>query len=94
MNRRTLLTSAAIALATRGLPLPSFVGSAWAQEMPAEYQQALQILDKKKGDFKANVLKVNVPRNDLSVVVDGVATPTPSDSGAGWPSREAMGMKT
>ncbi len=53
-----------------------------AQEMPNEYQDALKILDK-QGDFKANVLKVNIPRKDLNVVVDGVATPTPFGFG-GW----------
>jgi len=53
-----------------------------AQEMPNEYQEALKILDK-QGDFKANVLKVNIPRKDLNVVVDGVATPTPFGFG-GW----------
>ena len=53
-----------------------------AQEMPSEYQEALKILDK-QGDFKANVLKVNIPRKDLNVVVDGVSTPTPFGFG-GW----------
>jgi hypothetical protein len=53
-----------------------------AQEMPNEYQGALKILDK-QGDFKANTLKVNIPRKDLNVVVDGVATPTPFGF-AGW----------
>jgi hypothetical protein len=37
----------------------------------------------RQGDFKDNVLKVNIPRNDLKVVVDGVATPTPFGFG-GW----------
>lgn len=53
-----------------------------AQQMPSEYQEALKILDK-QGDFKANVLKVNIPRKDLNVIVDGVATPTPFGFG-GW----------
>jgi hypothetical protein len=57
---------------------------AWAQEMPAEYQQVLTTLDK-QGDFKANVLKVNIPRNDLSVTVAKVRTPTPFGFG-GWVS--------
>src|SRR5436309_2619792 len=55
---------------------------ATAQEMPTEYQEVLKILGK-QGDFKANVLKVNIPRKDLNVVVDGVATPTPFGFG-GW----------
>jgi len=47
-----------------------------AQEVPAEYQQVLSTLGK-QGDFKDNVLKVNIPRNDVKVTVAGVATPTP-----------------
>src|SRR6185369_6386801 len=35
------------------------------------------------GDYKDSVLKVNIPRNDLKVVVEGVATPTPFGFG-GW----------
>ena len=37
----------------------------------------------KQGDFKDNVLKVNIPRNDVKVTVAGVATPTPFGFG-GW----------
>jgi hypothetical protein len=50
--------------------------------VPAEYQQVLATLGK-QGDFKANVLKVNIPRNDLSVTVANVRTPTPFGFG-GW----------
>jgi hypothetical protein len=53
-----------------------------AQPMPPEYDQVLKTLGK-SGDFKANVLKVNIPRNDLKVTVAGVATPTPFGFG-GW----------
>src|ERR1044072_2011088 len=56
--------------------------SAWAQAVPAEYQQVLTTLGK-QGDYKANVLKVNIPRNDLSVTVANVKTPTPFGFG-GW----------
>ena len=56
--------------------------AAVAQEVPAEYQAVLTYLGR-TGDFKANVLKVNVPRNDLSVTVAGVRTPTPFGFG-GW----------
>lgn len=56
--------------------------AAWAQQMPAEYQQVLSTLGT-QGDYKANVLKVNVPRNDLSVTVAKVRTPTPFGFG-GW----------
>lgn len=55
---------------------------AGAQEMPAQYQRVLDILGK-KGDFKANVFKLNIPRSDLKVTVAGVATPTPFGFG-GW----------
>jgi len=53
-----------------------------AQDVPAEYQQVFTTLGK-QGDFKANVLKVNIPRNDLSVTVANVKTPTPFGFG-GW----------
>ena len=56
--------------------------SAWAQDMPADYQQVLATLGK-QGDYKANVLKVNIPRNDLNVTVANVRTPTPFGFG-GW----------
>src|SRR5262245_6619429 len=50
--------------------------------MPAEYQQVLTALNR-QGDYSANVLKVNIPRNDVSVTVAGVKTPTPFGFG-GW----------
>jgi hypothetical protein len=55
---------------------------AQAQDVPADYQQVLTYLGR-SGDYKANVLKVNIPRNDLSVTVAGVKTPTPFGFG-GW----------
>src|SRR5205085_8079084 len=55
---------------------------AQAQEIPAAYQDVLKTLGK-QGDYKENVLKINIPRNDLKVTVDGVATPTPFGFG-GW----------
>jgi hypothetical protein len=58
------------------------VGAASAQEMPAEYKGVLDALAR-QGDFKDNVLKVNIPRNDLKVQVNGVSTPTPFGFG-GW----------
>ena len=54
----------------------------WAQDVPSEYQQVLTTLGK-QGDYKASVLKVNIPRNDLSVTVANVKTPTPFGFG-GW----------
>ncbi len=63
-----------------GITLPFRI--ALAQQMPADYGSVLKTLNK-MGDYKANVLKVNIPRNDLSVTVEGVATPTPFGFG-GW----------
>ena len=56
--------------------------SAFAQDMPSDYQEVLKSLDR-KGDFKAGVLKVNIPRNDLKMTIQGVSTPTPFGFG-GW----------
>ena len=54
----------------------------FAQALPADYQSVLTTLDR-KGDFKDNVLKINIPRSDLAVTVAGVKTPTPFGFG-GW----------
>ena len=59
------------------LPLGAF-----AQDVPGDYQDVLKFLDR-KGDFKAGVLKVNIPRNDLKMTIQGVPTPTPFGFG-GW----------
>jgi len=74
---RTFLTvQFALLLVLAGLR-PGF-----AQDMPADYAAALKTLAR-QGDYKDNVLKVNIPRNDLKVSVDGIATPTKFGFG-GW----------
>jgi len=62
--------------------LSVFSSRASAQEMPNDYQNVLKSLDR-KGDFKAGVLKVNIPRNDLKMTIQGFATPTRFGFG-GW----------
>src|SRR5881296_3089893 len=73
--KRLVIAGAALVLASSGSVVR-------AQETPAEYQQVLTTLGK-QGDYKANVLKVNIPRNDLTVTVAKVRTPTPFGFG-GW----------
>ena len=62
--------------------ITSITTFSFGQQMPADYDQAMKTLGK-QGDFKDNVLKINIPRNDLKVTIDGVATPTPFGFG-GW----------
>jgi hypothetical protein len=54
----------------------------YGQEVPRDYAEALTFLAR-SGDFKAGVLKVNIPRNDLAVSIAGKPTPTPFGFG-GW----------
>ncbi len=58
---------------------PAILG---AQAVPADYQEVLKIVGK-SGDYKQNVLKVNVPRNDLHVTIADYPVPTPFGFG-GW----------
>jgi len=55
---------------------------AFAQDIPADYASVMKTLGR-TGDYKDAVLKVNIPRNDLRMVIDGIATPTPFGFG-GW----------
>jgi hypothetical protein len=71
-----------VAILAAVLVLSPFASIARGQEMPAAYKQVLETLGK-TGDFKDSVLKVNIPRNDLSVTVAHVKTPTPFGFG-GW----------
>src|SRR5881396_3152164 len=76
MKRQLAITLfSALCASTVMVPAP-------AQEMPSEYQEVLKALGK-QGDYKANVLKINIPPNDVKVTVDGVTTPTPFGFG-GW----------
>jgi hypothetical protein len=52
------------------------------QPMPADYAAVLTTLGR-TGDFKDNVLKINVPRSDLKVTINGRPAPTPFGFG-GW----------
>jgi len=56
--------------------------SSAAQEIPSDYQEVMKIVSK-QGDYKASVLKVNIPRNDLHMTIAGYSVPTPCGFG-GW----------
>ena len=77
MMSKSSVAASILAATLLGAPM-----SVSAQDVPAEYQQVLSTLGK-QGDFKDNVLKVNIPRNDVKVTVAGVSTPTPFGFG-GW----------
>lgn len=53
-----------------------------AQQMPPDYAAVLETLGR-KGDFAENVLRIGVPRDDLTVSIDGVAVPSALGFG-GW----------
>ena len=65
-GRRTIMTGPVSWLTSALLAAGLFIApaAASAQAMPAEYQEVLTTLGK-TGDFKDNVLKVNIPRSDL-----------------------------
>jgi Domain of Unknown Function (DUF1259) len=63
------------------------VATRQAAAIPPRYQAVLDALGK-TGDFKDNVLKVNIPRTDLSVTIRQWRAPTPFGFG-GWVAFEA-----
>jgi hypothetical protein len=80
MRRSKRLKETLILLATISMAASAQVSP--AQEVPGDYQQVLKIVAK-QGDYKANVLKVNIPRNDLHMKIAGYSVPTPFGFG-GW----------
>jgi Domain of Unknown Function (DUF1259) len=75
MKKGILLLLVGVCLSFSAMP-------AVAQDVPSDYQDVLKFLDR-KGDYKAGVLKVNIPRSDLKITIQGVSTPTPFGFG-GW----------
>jgi hypothetical protein len=65
-----------------GVCVVVFAQCSFGQEIPSDYQQVLKIVNK-QGDYKANVLKVNIPRNDLHMKIAEYSVPTPFGFG-GW----------
>jgi hypothetical protein len=80
MRTSKRLKETLILLATISMAASAQVSA--AQEVPGDYQQVLKIVAK-QGDYKANVLKVNIPRNDLHMKIAGYSVPTPFGFG-GW----------
>jgi hypothetical protein len=62
--------------------LGTYGSMACAQDVASDYQQVLKLVGR-SGDYKANVLKVNIPRNDLHVTIADYPVPTPFGFG-GW----------
>jgi hypothetical protein len=72
----SFLRSAAVAALVLVGSTPSFA------QTPPDYQAVLTALGR-AGDFKDGVLKVNIPRSDLKVVIGQRSAPTPFGFG-GW----------
>ena len=60
----------------------SLCGLAHSQEVPKDYADAANYLGR-KGDFKANVFRIGIPRSDLHVRVQDISLPTAFGFG-GW----------
>lgn len=69
-------------IATCVLALLFTTTPAFAQDMPADYAAVLKALNR-TGDFRGQVLRVNVPRSDLTVSVAGAIVPMALGFG-GW----------
>src|SRR5437764_437696 len=82
MNNLRRLTSLSIPVLACSMVVFTLANAAPAQEMPSDYQQVLKSVGK-SGDYKSNVLKVNIPRNDLHMKIAGYPVPTPFGFG-GW----------
>jgi len=82
MNKTSMNKTTIIGILLWATVIAVVAQAAKAQETPTEYQQVLKIVGK-TGDYKSNVLKINVPRNDLHVKIAGYAVPTPFGFG-GW----------
>src|SRR5215469_7422488 len=78
----TVLKQKALFIAMFVICIAAFAEISVAQEVPSEYQQVMKIVGK-QGDYKANVLKVNIPRSDLHMQIAGFSVPTPFGFG-GW----------
>ena len=72
----------AILILLSAICIAAFPQLSAGQEIPSDYQQVLKIVNK-QGDYKANVLKVNIPRNDLRMKIAEYSVPTPFGFG-GW----------
>jgi hypothetical protein len=76
-RRYSWLTAGGLAVALLTVP-----ATGRAQAIPGDYQGVLTTLGR-TGDFKDNVLKVNIPRGDLRVTIRQRPVPTPFGFG-GW----------
>jgi len=72
----------AILILLSAICIAAFPQLSASQDVPSDYQQVMKIVGK-QGDYKANVLKVNIPRNDLHMQIAGFSVPTPFGFG-GW----------
>jgi hypothetical protein len=60
----------AILILLSAICIAAFPPTSAAPGLPADSQQVMKVVDK-QGDYKANVLKVNLPRSDLHMKIAG-----------------------